>query len=89
VPFALSRQDLATMLARASATDAWQARTSPLEVIVQATPPLDPVADPQGTRDRVGRLRDAGVTGLALRFVHHSVDHYCEQLAAMRNAVTG
>ena len=25
-----------------------------------------------------------GATTLNLRFVHHSVDHYCEQLDAMR-----
>jgi probable F420-dependent oxidoreductase len=88
-PFALSRQDLATMLERASTTDACQSRTSPLEVIVQATPPLDPLGAPDDTRARVGRLREAGVTGLALRFVHHSVDHYCEQLDAMRAVVSG
>jgi probable F420-dependent oxidoreductase len=87
-PFAVSRRDLATMLERARDTDAWQARTAPLEVIVQATPPLDPTGDPDDTRARVERLRDAGVTGLALRFVHHSVDHYCEQLEAMRAVVS-
>ncbi|MEX0663950.1 MAG: TIGR03619 family F420-dependent LLM class oxidoreductase [Acidimicrobiia bacterium] len=87
-PFALSRQDLATMLERASATDAWQTRSSPLEVIVQATPPLDPLGAADDTRSRVDRLREAGVTGLALRFAHHSVEHYCEQLGAMRELVS-
>jgi len=87
-PFALSRQELAMMLEQASATDAWKARGAPLEVIVQATPPLDPLGAPDDTRARVDRLREAGVTGLALRFTHHSVDHYCEQLAAMREVVT-
>jgi probable F420-dependent oxidoreductase len=82
-PFALSRQELADMLQRASATEAWQAREAPLEVIIQATPPLDPLDAPADTRARVERLREAGITGLALRFVHHSIDHYCEQLAAM------
>jgi len=86
-PFALSRQDLATMLERAQQSDAWQARDTPIEVIIQATPPLDPAGAPDDTRDRLQRLADAGVTGLALRFVHHSVDHYCEQLAAMREVV--
>ncbi len=86
-PFAIARSDLAEMLARASQTDAWSARTTPLEVIIQATPPLDPLGAPDDTRTRVDRLREAGVTGLALRFAHHSVDHYCEQLAAMRQIV--
>lgn len=83
-PFALSRQELTDMLHRASTTDAWQAREAPLEVIIQATPPLDPLGAPGDTRARVGRLREAGITGLALRFVHHSVDHYCDQLGAMQ-----
>jgi probable F420-dependent oxidoreductase len=87
-PFALSRQELATMLDRARATDAWAARTKPLEVLVQGTPPFDPVGDPDDTAARVERLRSAGITGLALRFVHHSVEHYCEQLAAMRELVS-
>ncbi len=86
-PFAIARNDMAAMLERASTTDAWASRATPLEVIVQPTPPLDPLGSRDDTRARVDRLREAGVTGLALRFVHHSVDHYCEQLAAMREVV--
>jgi probable F420-dependent oxidoreductase len=86
-PFGLSRQDIASFLERARATDAWDARSKPLEIFVQPTPPLDPLGDADGTRDRVSRLRDAGVTGLSMRFVHHDVDHYCEQLAAMTELV--
>jgi probable F420-dependent oxidoreductase len=86
-PFGLSRQDIAAFLERTRATDAWNARSEPLEILVQPAPPLDPLGDADGTRERVGRLRDAGVTGLSLRFVHHDVDHYCEQLAAMTELV--
>jgi len=86
-PFALSRQELAEMLERASDTDAWKARATPLEVLVQGTPPFDPLGDADDTRARIQRLSEAGITGLALRFVHHSVDHYCEQLAAMRDVL--
>ena len=75
------------MLEKARATDAWNARTGSLEVIVQGTPPFDPLGEPDDTRARLERLGEAGITGLALRFVHHSVDHYCEQLAAMREIV--
>jgi hypothetical protein len=35
----------------------------------------------------VGRLLDAGATGLQLGFVHHSLDHYLEQLAAMADLI--
>jgi probable F420-dependent oxidoreductase len=83
-PFGLSRQDIAGLVERAATTDAWAARARPLEILVQPTPPLDPLGDRDDTRSRVDRLRDAGVTGMSLRFVHHSVDHYCEQLAAMQ-----
>ncbi|MSO79621.1 MAG: TIGR03619 family F420-dependent LLM class oxidoreductase [Acidimicrobiia bacterium] len=86
-PFAIARNDLAEMLERASQTEAWNARTTPLEVIIQTTPPLDPLGAPDDTKSRVDRLEEAGITGLALRFVHHSVDHYCEQLAAMREVL--
>ncbi len=44
--------------------------------------PLDPVGDPDGARRMVGRLVEAGATGLQLWFVHHSLAHYLEQLEA-------
>jgi probable F420-dependent oxidoreductase len=87
-PFALNRTQLGELLAAAADTPAWTARTAPLEVIVQPTPPLDPAGDADGTRERVQRLADAGVTGMAVRFVHHSPDHYCEQLAALSELVS-
>jgi probable F420-dependent oxidoreductase len=83
-PFGLSRQDIAELVERPRATDSWAARSQPLEILMQPTPALDPLGDADGTRSRVERLREAGVTGLSLRFVHHSIDHYCEQLAAMQ-----
>jgi probable F420-dependent oxidoreductase len=86
-PFALNRTDIAVLLERARDTEAWQRRTGALEIIVQPTPPLDPSGDPEGTRARVDRLAEAGITGLAVRFVHHSPDHYCEQLAALADLV--
>jgi probable F420-dependent oxidoreductase len=87
-PFGLSRQDIASFIERARETDAWIARSKALEIYVQPTPPLDPLGNADDTRARVERLREAGVTGLSLRFVHHNVDHFCDQLAAMRDLVT-
>jgi probable F420-dependent oxidoreductase len=87
-PFALNRTDIAALLERARASEAWGHRTADLEVIVQPTPALDPAGDPDGTRARVDRLREAGITGLAVRFVHHSPDHYCEQLAALPDLIS-
>ena len=36
---------------------------------------------------RSGRLTEAGATTLNVRVVHHSLDHYLEQLAAMRELI--
>lgn len=73
-PFRLKPDEIAQMLEGGG----------PSEVVLQPEPPVDPVGDPDGTRAVVERLRAAGATMLNLRFVHHSLDHYCEQLAAMQ-----
>ncbi len=82
-PFGLGTDVLATMLARTRDTEAWSAREAPIEVVLQNERPLDPLAEPDVVRERVARMRDVGATILNCRFVHHSVVHYLEQLAAM------
>ncbi|HEY8218075.1 MAG TPA: LLM class F420-dependent oxidoreductase [Acidimicrobiia bacterium] len=76
-PFGLSPDQIRTLLQEAA----------PRDVVLQPEPPVDPIGDPDSARDAVATLRDAGATTLNLRFVHHSCDHYCEQLAAMRALV--
>jgi probable F420-dependent oxidoreductase len=92
VPFRLSRPELSELIARARDTDAWAARAArtdapPFELVLQNEHPFDPGADPERVRDATGRLRDAGTTILNVRMVHHSLEHYLEQLAAMRELV--
>jgi probable F420-dependent oxidoreductase len=87
VPFAVRAADVAELLERARQSDAWAARRSPLEVVLQNGRPLDPVGDPEGARTVIGKLTDAGATGLQLGFVHHSLDHYLEQLEALAQLV--
>ncbi len=82
-PFALSVDDVARLLEHAKQTDAWQQREKPLDVVLQSGRPLDPIGDPDAVHHLLDRQRAAGATGLAARFVHHSPDHYCEQLAAL------
>jgi probable F420-dependent oxidoreductase len=77
-PFGLGLPQIREMLAAGAPTD----------VLLQPEPPVDPVGDPDGTHAAVARLREAGATALNLRFVHHSVDHYCEQLEAMQVLVS-
>ena len=83
VPFAIRAADVATMISRARDTAAWEARTAPLEVVLQNGRPLDPTGDPEGVRTVLGKLAAAGATGVQLGFVHHSLSHYLEQLEAL------
>jgi probable F420-dependent oxidoreductase len=86
-PFGLRTTDLAAMLERARATDAWARREHPLELILQNERPLDPLGEPERVAERLDRFREIGTTVLNVRVVHHSVEHYLEQLAAVRAAV--
>ena len=89
-PFGLSLEKLNEMLQSARESEDWNARTSALEVALQSTP-LDPIENPEKTREEVAALVDAGMTTLEARFVHHSLEHYIEQLTALRELfpVTG
>lgn len=86
-PFGMSRAELADMIARARDSASWRARTEPFELVLQNEHPFDPGTEPDRVRDAAARLADAGATTINLRFVHHSLDHYVEQLAAMRELV--
>ena len=87
VPFALRAAEVQAMLGRARQTPAWEARGRPLEVVLQNGRPLDPIADPDGARTVLTKLTDAGATGVQLGFVHHSLEHYLEQLGALAQLV--
>ena len=86
-PFGLKPADVSGLLARAADTPAWAQRPAPLEVVLQNLRPVDPSGDPETAAATAVALRDAGATMLSLRFVHHSVDHYLEQLEAMAEVV--
>jgi probable F420-dependent oxidoreductase len=87
VPFALRTAEVRSMLDRARETPAWEARSRPLEVVLQNGRPLDPIDDPEGSRTVLGKLAAAGATGVQLGLVHHSLDHYLEQLGALAQLV--
>jgi probable F420-dependent oxidoreductase len=91
-PFGLSRADLGEMIARARDTEAWATRVArtdalPFELVLQNEHPFDPLAEPDRVREAIGRLLDSGATILNVRFMHHSLDHYIEQLEAMRELI--
>jgi probable F420-dependent oxidoreductase len=83
VPFGLRLADMADMVVRARHTPAWEDRDRPLDVVLQNGRPLDPVGDPSGARTVLAKMLDAGATGVQIGFVHHSLDHYLEQLGAL------
>ncbi|MGQ0831989.1 MAG: LLM class F420-dependent oxidoreductase [Microthrixaceae bacterium] len=82
-PFGLTAEVAGGLIARAQETAAWAAREHPLEVVLQNLRPLDPLGAPEEAAATVASLRDAGATMLSLRLVHHSLEHYLEQLEAM------
>jgi probable F420-dependent oxidoreductase len=91
-PFGLARADLAEMIAREREREPWAARSRtadapPFELVLQNEHPFDPGAEPDRARDAAARLADAGATTLNVRVVHHSLEHYIEQLAAMRELI--
>ncbi len=86
-PFGLRTSELDEILTRARATDAWTERETPLDVILQNDRPWDPMTEPDRVTDQLGRMRSIGATGLAVRLMHHSVNHYCEQLEALHRLV--
>jgi probable F420-dependent oxidoreductase len=85
-PFGLSLEQMGEMLRQARESQDWNSRRVPLEVALQSSP-LDPIANPEKTREEIAALSAAGMTTLEARFVHHSLDHYLEQLAALRELV--
>jgi probable F420-dependent oxidoreductase len=87
-PFGLRTAELGALLDRARDTEAWRARAEPLDVIVQNERPLDPAGEPDRVAEQLTRFADIGATALAARFVHRSVEHYCEQLAALADLIT-
>ena len=75
-PFGLHTAEIGDLLTRAGAPEGF-------DVIVQCDHPLDPVGEPGRVAEQLARYQTVGATALAARFVHHSPDHYCEQLAAL------
>lgn len=79
IPFGLSATELQTMLSRVDIPVGF-------ETVLPAGP-LDPIADPDRTRQRLVTLRDVGATAVTATVSAGSVDHYCDQLAALRDLV--
>jgi probable F420-dependent oxidoreductase len=75
-PFGLKLDDVARWLATAEPPDGF-------EVVGQPPGLVDPSADPARVDDLLGRWAAVGTTVVDLHLVHHSLDHYVEQLEAL------
>lgn len=82
-PFGLRTADIDEMLRSARDTEAWAKRDRPIEVVLQNERPLDPMSEPDRVGEQLQRFAAVGATGVNVRFVHHSRQHYCDQLAAL------
>lgn len=69
----------------ATAAEWLRARELPagFEVVLPADEPLDPVGQPASTADTLQAIAAAGTTVLSARFIHHSLEHYLEQIHAL------
>jgi probable F420-dependent oxidoreductase len=75
VPFALTLDQAAAMLA--------DVKPGPgFEVVLSPERPLDAVDHPGDVESALDRLQQSGATLVNLTTVHHSLDHYLEQLHA-------
>ena len=77
IPFGLSTTDLQAMLARVDVPAGFET--------VLPTGPLDPIADPRRTTQRLTALRHVGATAVTVTVSAESADHYCDQLEALRD----
>ena len=53
------------------------------EVVMPADKPLDPMGEPGETKETLETMAAGGTTTLSARFLHHSLEHYLEQLHAL------
>jgi probable F420-dependent oxidoreductase len=75
-PFAVSPADVPEWLSR------FELPTD-FEVVLPPRRPLDPAGSPQESIDELSRLAAAGATIAKVSLVHHSLEHYLDQLAAL------
>lgn len=76
VPFGLPLDELRRMLDEADVPEGF-------EVSLGAGRPLDPMADPERTRDKVANVLEAGATVVSATLTAESASHYVEQLEAL------
>ena len=82
MPFGLTVDEMATMIANARAFPSWHEREKPLDLVLPAEFMVDPIGQPEQTAEYLRRLFAAGATKVGVHFRSTSCAHYIEQLEA-------
>ncbi len=82
-PFGLTADEMAAMIARAKETPEWDARTTPLQLVMPGSAAVDPIGQPARASELIGGLFAAGATMAALRVKARSGAHFIEQIEAL------
>lgn len=75
-PFGVSSAQAGEWLRRTDLPAGFEVRLSPENL-------LDPIGEPARAADALGSLAEAGATIVEARLVHHSLEHYLEQIQAL------
>lgn len=78
-PFAVKPAQAAEWLDKVEVPAGFDVRLGPSR-------PFDPLAEPSATQDALASLAAAGATIISANFIHHSLQHYLEQLEALTAA---
>ncbi|AKK27437.1 LLM class F420-dependent oxidoreductase [Mycobacterium sp. EPa45] len=78
IPFGLTAAEIEAMLAK-------EDLPPDFEVVLSTGRAVDPIADHDRTAKRLNALRDIGATAVTCSVSAGSPDHYCDQLAALKD----
>jgi probable F420-dependent oxidoreductase len=81
-PFGVTSDQAGEWLRRTDLPPGFEVRLSPEHL-------LDPMAEPSRATEALGSLTEAGATIVEARLVHHSLEHYLEQIEALALLVPG
>lgn len=82
IPFGLTAAQMGEMLARFELPAGF-------EVVLPTGTAVDPLGDPGGAAGELNRLREAGATVVNCSVRADSAEHFCDQLAALRDIADG
>jgi len=83
LPFGLTVDQFADMIARAKETEAWHERECPLDIVLPTPGRIDPIGEPDKTVDFLNGLLAIGASRLTLSFRTRSRQHFIEQLESL------